>query len=131
MANDGKPLPARVLAFVASLPAAVLARASRRTRGGWLATVDCGPSAHVSDAAPLEYAETAEQACEQVKAWLLDDLAARGRCGNPRYQPHWSEFDVRYRLGTYWRQKAKVASGADPAAPATTQSQLKRRPGKR
>lgn len=127
MAHDGKPLPADVLVFVASLPAAVLASCRpARGGGGYVASVDYGPSGNAGDPPATQYADSRDAACEKVKAWILDDLSCCGHLGQREYQPHWTAFDVRYRLGVYWREKAKKAGMASQPdnGTGTTQSDL-------
>lgn len=109
MANRYQPHSAEILAFVSAFPAEVLARVRPTGRGGFVATVDVGPKAYVSDADMPEYAATAQEACEKLKRSLLDDLACGGRWGKRHYQPHWDAYDLRYRLGEHWEAKQAVS----------------------
>jgi hypothetical protein len=96
--------------FIAQFPAEIIARARRTSQDAFVATVDCGPDTHVSDADAPHYGATAQEACEKVKAWLLDDIACEGKLGKPQYQPHWHGYDIEYRLGSHWRSKHLVLS---------------------
>lgn len=88
------------------LPAEAMARTWKNSGGGYSACVDCGAEAYVSDATGAACGATATAAAEDIKEWLLDDLSQGGRKGKRQYQPHWNEYDVRYRLGKLWVAKA-------------------------
>lgn len=105
MANKNQPLAAEIIAFVAGFPSASMARCHQTERGNFVAVVDCGPRGYASDADMPEYGKTAAEACDRVKAHLLDDLECGGLLGKRRYQPHWDAFDIRYRLGRHWEEK--------------------------
>jgi len=51
------------------------------------------------------YGSTAQQACDRLKAHLLDDLRCMGLFGKRQYQPHWDGYDIKYRLGEHWTGK--------------------------
>ncbi len=111
------PLDSALIDEVAQFPAMAIARAWQNKGGGWTATVDCGERSYVSDAVPLEYAASEELACEKIKQWLLGDLAATGQLGKRQYQPHWSSYDVKYRLMEHWKTKLQI--DAAPGGGAT------------
>jgi len=105
MANQGKALDDEVVRFVEQFPATIIARVRRKDDGGYIAVVDCGPQSFVSDADMPEYGSTAQQACDRLKAHLLDDLRCMGLFGKRQYQPHWDGYDIKYRLGEHWTGK--------------------------
>jgi len=96
-----------LVAFISQFPADVLARVHRveLVDSIYLATVDCGPTACVIDATAPHYATTPQEACEKVKAWLLDDIGCDGKLGNRSLQPHWSAYHIKNRLGVHWQSK--------------------------
>ena len=102
--SNRKPFPQDDIDAAASYEASVIARA-RPNNGGWFATIDIGPDTRISDAVPQAYAGTEQEACEKIKEWLLDDMAASGRLGKKQFQPHWSSYDMKYRLMKYWDEK--------------------------
>lgn len=112
MANRNQPLDQSILDFVQALPAAVFAQVRKEVSGRYSAFLDLGPKTYVSDASPGGCGgATPLDACEALKAWLLDDLSCGGRLGKRRYQPHWDGYDTRYRLGEHWLAKqARLAA---------------------
>lgn len=108
------PLDAQLIEEVAQFPSSAIARAWRNSGGGWTATVDCGSESRISDAVPLEYAASEEVPCDKIKQWLLDDLASTGRLGKRQFQPHWSSYDIKYRLMEHW--KTKLQPDVQPSA---------------
>lgn len=94
-----------------------IARARQKDDGGWVAAVHIEPS-YVSDADAPQYGASAQEAAAKVKEWLLLDLQGHGY--KPQHAPHWGNYDVGYRMLTFWREKA-VRLEAAPPAPAPTQ----------
>jgi hypothetical protein len=113
--SNRKPFSQEAIDEVASYDASIIARA-RPNDGGWFATIDIGPNTRISDAVPQGYAKTEQEACEKVKEWLLDDMAAGGRIGKKQFQPHWSSYDMKYRLMKYWDEKAAAIPSPPPSS---------------
>lgn len=68
-----------------------------------LATLDRTPWPY---ARPLgAYGNTEDEAAENLKLLLLDDLEGTGIHGNPAYQPHYDNYVFRYRLLPYWEKR--------------------------
>lgn len=103
MANRNYPLSKETLDFVRAIPALAMTSVRKEEDGRFTAFLDIGPKTYVADASPMgRGGATPQEACEAMRAWLLDDLACEGRLGKKQYQPHWDDYDIRYRLGKHW-----------------------------
>lgn len=109
MANQNYPLKNETLDYVRAIPALAMCRVRMEEDGRFTAVLDIGPERQVGDACPIgRGGATALEACEAMKAWLLDDLACEGRLGKKHYQPHWDSYAIHYRLGKHWETRQQL-----------------------
>lgn len=128
MRNYKKPLPDSIVTTLRKLPAIVFC-AFRVEDEGITAVLDVGPDRIVGDACPMGYrGATAYEAAEHMKAWLMDDLSCQGKLGKIQYQPHWSEYDILYRLGKYWQERANNIAALTAEIEALERSRTKEKP---
>lgn len=115
MANRNQPHSQDIIDFVRTLPAQAFAKVRQEPNGRYTARLDNGPKTYVSDPCPIPFGgATPAKACEALKKWLLDDLSCGGKAGKQQYQPHFDRYDVLYRQGAAWKEKAsRLVAEAD------------------
>lgn len=128
MRDYKKPLPDSTVTPLRKLPAIVFC-AFRVEDDGVIAVLDVGPDRVVGDACPMGYkGATAYEAAEHMKAWLMDDLSRQGKLGKIQYQPHWSDYDIVYRLGKYWHERASNIAAVTAEIEALDRPRTKEKP---
>lgn len=112
------PVDEELIEIVRNIPAEFIATVPRKSSISdyYSATVFHGEPRYVHYPAPCCGGKTPEEACEDVKAWLLQDIQALGTRGKRHFQPHYDDFDLRWRLIKAWNARREEAQAARDVA---------------